>query len=1363
MATNLGNLAATASLNIDPFQQSTRVLETQMRSIDRALKAQETAWKNNSKNVNAQKAQYNLTGKAIQNYSAQLEKQREKYEGLKSEIGNFNQATADQKTQLLAAEAAVNKTVGQIETLTGKYNELGKQIAISESNWTKSGKVLEEFGSKTSKVGEGLSSFGTKMSIGVTAPIVAGVTAVTKAAIDWESAFAGVKKTNDEVVDSNGNVVYSYADLENGLRNLAKELPSSHKEIASVAEAAGQLGIQTENVVGFTKTMIDLGESTNMGAEEAATALARLANITQLPQDQFDRLGSAIVDLGNNFATTESEITAMALRLAGAGSIVGLSEADILGLSAALSSVGIEAEAGGSSISKLMINMQLATAKGQDAFKNLQEVAERNGIAWEQVEQAVANGGKELKNMSNTLGLGNKGLAELYKNADDAKSSLEDFAYVAGMSGDDFAKAFQEDAVGAIGKFIEGLSHAEEKGTTAIEMLDNMGITEVRLRDALLRAGGASELFGDAVGRSNKAFEENTALSEEAGKRYETVESQLSTLKNEVVDIAIEFGGPFLQALRDGIQAAKPLLQTVGDLAKKFSQANPETQQAIMKYLGLAAAIGPVSKVMGGFLKIAGGGISTIGKFSQWIGKLSGNAKASEVALKIAEDGTVKVVNAMSTGTQSVGLFSKLVAGATKSVWGFSGALGLVTSPLGIAVAAIAAGAFVYKTWGEDALDSARKTQRWGTDVSDETEKTLEKVREFSWNSSDMMGSFDESVNASAKNVEEQFGAMQQTISDTVEEINKKNQEIIESLPEEQQGQAQKNAEEIEKINQQVVEATQSMTNRVVAIYKKHNGDVSQFTIAEKEMVLSARESMIQTEVNLLEMSGEKKKAVMLAMGTDINQMNMKQAGEYAQYLTEAVQKSNESYDKQIAKQKEALEAGLISQSDYAAKVAEIQTNHDLSTQAFADKLYQYYKKMGDVDADVGKVRLAFQDLGLNYDEVAARAESATETMIDKNSILAKSTQDMSNEAIIANEQWNNMVFDPKTGEIKSNAKEIIAEAFSSEEGWNNLEFILKNANLTSNARAEVAIATGEAGKWNELNLDQKYILANGDQALIAFYDAIDANGQWNEYESVVKIIGANNTQAIQAIFESKENLKAWNQLSPELKDIIVNDKASDKLIPGTNLYNEWLRLPDSLKNIKINADTYGATLAQQAINSVNDKNVYIRVHYQGRDTGQTAIRATGDPYFQGGPVWLGDGGKAEPFLTPQGEFGISPPDWTMFNLPRGTKIWPSVQKMMETLPRYANGTKFDDTNISRIGNLFSDDKSTSQSESVVSAKLDKLISLLDGLLNKDFSYSFNGIVQLDNGKQVGRWLMPVIEQEFEKKDRRAKSWRGER
>ncbi len=134
--------------------------------------------------------------------------------------------------------------------------------------------------------------------------------------------------------------------MESGLRKLATQLPASHQEIAGVAEAAGQLGIKTENVVSFTKTMIDMGESTNMSAETAATSLARLANITKLPQDQFSNLGASIVDLGNNFATTESEITEMALRLAGAGSQIGLSQGDILGLAATLSSVGVEAEMG---------------------------------------------------------------------------------------------------------------------------------------------------------------------------------------------------------------------------------------------------------------------------------------------------------------------------------------------------------------------------------------------------------------------------------------------------------------------------------------------------------------------------------------------------------------------------------------------------------------------------------------------------------------------------------------------------------------------------------------------------------------------------------------------------------------------------------------------------------------------------------------------------------------------------------------------------------------------------------------------------------------------------------------------------------
>lgn len=85
----------------------------------------------------------------------------------------------------------------------------------------------------------------------------------------------------------------------------------------------------------FTEVMINLGNSTNMSADEAASSMARFANIMGMDQNLFSNMGSSLVALGNNYATTESEIMAMSMRLAGAGRQVGLNEPQILGFAAA--------------------------------------------------------------------------------------------------------------------------------------------------------------------------------------------------------------------------------------------------------------------------------------------------------------------------------------------------------------------------------------------------------------------------------------------------------------------------------------------------------------------------------------------------------------------------------------------------------------------------------------------------------------------------------------------------------------------------------------------------------------------------------------------------------------------------------------------------------------------------------------------------------------------------------------------------------------------------------------------------------------------------------------------------------------------
>ena len=358
--------------------------------------------------------------------------------------------------------------------------------------------------------------------------------------------------------------------------------------------------------------MIDMGESTNMSADTAATSLARFANITQMSQDKFSNLGSAIVDLGNNLATTESEITEMGLRLAGAGKQIGMTEGDIVGFAAALSSVGIEAEAGGSAFSRLMVQMQLATETGVKAFEPLKQAVAIQGVSWEKFVHAVNWGGKELTAVSKQMGVPASELKKLYKEASKASGSLEDFANVTGRTGEEFAVLFNSNPSQAMIEFIQGLKDSEKHGISAIKVLDDMGITEVRLRDSLLRAANASDVFEGAVKRGNEAFNENTALAEEAGKRYGTTESQLKILRGQLNDVAITFGGPLVAALNSAISAAKPMIEALANMAEAFASADPKTQEFILKMAALAASAGPVLKVFGKMTSVFGKTISTM-------------------------------------------------------------------------------------------------------------------------------------------------------------------------------------------------------------------------------------------------------------------------------------------------------------------------------------------------------------------------------------------------------------------------------------------------------------------------------------------------------------------------------------------------------------------------------------------------------------------------------------------------------------------------------------------------------------------------------------------------------------------------------
>ncbi|EOA5952617.1 phage tail tape measure protein [Enterococcus faecalis] len=1118
--------------------------------------------------------------------------------------GKATESTKRLATQLQDANGKLANYRSQLIQTAGQMAEMQvKTTGATGAIYNASEKMISS-GQKMEKVGGALTK-------GITLPILAGAAAVTTAAVKWESDFAGVKKTNDEVVDSTGKVVYSYKDLENGLRGLVKELPSSHTEIANVAEAAGQLGIKTKNVVGFTKTMIDLGESTNMSAEEAATALARLANITGMPQTEFDKLGSVIVDLGNNFATTESEITAMGLRLAGAGHQVGMSEAQIMGFAAALSSVGIEAEAGGSAFSKVMVEMQLAVENGANAFAGLESLSQQTGVSMEQVSSAVRNGGKELKNTAGAMELTSKELKTMHKEATDASGKLNDFAEVAGMSAEQFSKAFKEDASGAIIKFIEGLGKTKEHGQSAIAVLDDMGITEVRLRDSLLRAAGASDVFKSAVDRGTKAWGENTALTEEANKRYETTESQLKMLKNEAVDVGITFGGPLVKALRDALQATKPMIKTVTNLAESFSNADPKTQQTIVKMIALTAAMGPAIKLTGTLTK----GVGFLGKgFVETMAAMSKKRAIEDVTKAFAEGSSVSVgfgKGIASSGSALGGLTAK-IGGTTTQIGSLTKGFSLLNPWVLGATAAIGAGVAVWKLWGEEAWNSSQRVKQWGTDVGREVDKTLNGVQDKTKAANGQFGLLKDGFNQSdaskmAENFEAAGQSLEKSLNKKVDGLN----QLLKQLP----GTATDSMKEIieneKKLNQSAVEEIQSNNKQIQEIRQRAANENRQLSVSEAQMISDLSKNTAEAYVNTLDVSAEQKRTILKSMTGDVANATKEEAEIWLKSLGEQRNASQTHAAKMKEEQKKWLKDwGYNLDGEFAQKyLEEWDKINETTTEGFDNQMAAIVENFpelkdkihlasGQVIKESGN---ASQYLIEDNEKLLENVTKTTNKVAENAKKNAEQLKYVGNEASEYGKMWNNLVLDPKTGEVKTNAQEAVNEAANSEKGWNQLLYASKHADLKSNAKlmiAEAAIANGKwdsmtfkeqqalldtnakktvtqalqaNGKWDKLNFEEKKAILYSNTPEKMAENMLNL-GLWEDYKLHDKEIKADNKEFLEVLSDSQEKIVNWSNIPDDVKEFYAdNQDLLTKIYGSERAFNAWKNLPDESKLLLAN------------------------------------------------------------------------------------------------------------------------------------------------------------------------------------------------
>jgi TP901 family phage tail tape measure protein len=369
---------------------------------------------------------------------------------------------------------------------------------------------------KANKKGEAsfkqLALIGKAGFLAVAAAAAALTVASTKAFVAFEKGAINVAKTTNLAGKE-------LEEFKKEIITLSEKIPVTTDKLLEIATAAGQLGIKgADNLLIFTETIAKLGATTDLEGEAAAIGIARILNLVGEGTETVDRFGSAIVDLGNNFETSESQILEIATEVAKATVNFKLSSPEVLGLATAMSSLGIEAEAGSTVVGK--------------AFMKIDEVIRKQ-----------------------------------------AGPQFEKLIELSGMTGEELTQTFQTDATKVFEAFVKGLGRAGDSGKSMVGELEKLGLSGIRVNKILPTLAERSDKLSEALKRSGTAAKENSALNKEAATAFESSASKLAIAQNKINNALIEMGAVIAPEVVKAIEGISDAVRENSGIINKLAAA----------------------------------------------------------------------------------------------------------------------------------------------------------------------------------------------------------------------------------------------------------------------------------------------------------------------------------------------------------------------------------------------------------------------------------------------------------------------------------------------------------------------------------------------------------------------------------------------------------------------------------------------------------------------------------------------------------------------------------------------------------------------------------------------------------------------
>lgn len=1115
MLGNLGQIAATVSLNIDPFRISQRVLNSSIKATAAELRAQDAAFKGSEKSINNMRSTYETLSRQSKNYQAQLQKQREQYDENSKAVERLNKSeTASQEeinraTKLQAnAASQYNRTAAAAAQNENRMAALRKEIALQSDGWTKVSNSASKFASVTENTSSKLTSFGSTMTRAVTSPIAIGFVAAAKSAIDFNSQIQAM----GPLLTNGGAITAKY-------RAQLDQLASASKKWSV------EYGISTAAINDGMSEMIKRGYT----AAQTLGAMPAVLNAAKASGDDFNDVMHVSTSVLEQFGLKTESTTGMlknTSRVTDALTyIANATAAGFQDMGEAMTYVGPSAHAAGISLEETAAAIGIMSNKG--------------------IEGSVA--GTALRGA----------LTRLLR---PSKQNIKGFNEL-GISVADFKKGTLTlpEILDKIKNNTKGWTDQQRASAIALAF----GTEAQAGMNALISAGG-----GELRKYTSEAEHASGTTAKIANQLNNTDAAKLKRFQESIHVLGIEVGQKLLPTLT-------PLIKTATDVVNAFAKMDSGTQQTIIKFAAFAAVIGPASSIIGGALKPVVALSKGISGIAGVMGRASAAAKIGGTAMDVLKSvfsktafEALKVAPAAAAAADGASGMGAAMGGAAASGTGLLAALGPI-APVALGVtAAVGAGVAIWELWGKKALESADRTSRWGTDIGEVADRSATKMRDASGKINGAFTDTNHTVKENAKTIANGFD----DITKAAKESSKNTQTALDKLAKQVGGstadQIRKDASEMKKADDARIKQIEANAKQARSITESASKEHVAFTRDQIQILDNLRKSSAAEAVKTLRISGTQQANVLKAINGEKIRMSQSAAKEQYSQMQQAFADETDTYGKHYAAIKNSAELSTAQKNNALEK---LEKDHQSNMSVIYAGAIQAMKAQGLSNKTIQ------EQLQTEFGATASQAKKAmnaySEAMSkgvkDSKQFAAAVNSSMSKSVQKAGNDWNRLVLDPKTGKVVTNLPQVLKDTASTEGGWKRLKFDLKNAKISSNAKQMIVEAMASTDKWNSLTVQEKTALvrASGKKELA---NIITEFVSWNKFtpKEQQAIVSGDYTPLVNALVK----MGYWNELSLKEQQAIVHDKATLPLIDILTQSGKWQGLTLKQQTALINA-----------------------------------------------------------------------------------------------------------------------------------------------------------------------------------------------